>query len=421
MIKTSRLPGFYKLPIEKRLEKIKHLADLNDKEVNLLRKNGGLNEATADRMVENVIGSFPYPFSIATNFKINGKDYLVPMVIEETSVVAAASHAAKITRKSGGITAEASKSIMIGQIQLHDTNNPEKARSLILENKEELLEIANEQDPTLVKLGGGAKDLNVRIIDSIQGPMVITHLLVDCLDAMGANATNSMAEALAPYIEDLTDGTVNLRIISNLADKRLVRVKTMIKPEHIGGEDVVDGIVNAYAFAEADPYRAATHNKGIMNGIIGVLHATMNDTRAVEAGAHAFAAKTGSYKPLTTWKKDKEGNLVGNLEIPMAVGTVGGATKIHPLAQVALKILGTEKAQKLAEIAGSVGLAQNLAALRALATAGIQKGHMKLHAQNLAFMAGARGELIEEVVKKMRKEDTITFEKAKEFVKQLSE
>lgn len=421
MVENSRIHGFYKLPIQERLKKIKETVGLDEEEVKLLKKTGGLKKETSDRMIENVIGNFPYPFGIATNFKINGEDYLIPMVIEETSVVAAASHAAKITRKSGGIKSEATDSIMIGQIQLNDIEDPKAAKAKIMENEKKLIEIANEQDPVLLDLGGGPQDLNVRVLESTHEPMVITHLLVDTLDAMGANAVNSMAEALAPYIEEITGGSVNLRIISNLADKRLVRAKTTIPPENIGGLEVVEDIVNAWAFADADPYRAATHNKGVMNGVIAVLHATMNDTRAVEAGAHAYAARSGTYKPLTVWKKDEEGNLVGTLEMPMAVGTVGGATKIHPLAQVALKILGIEKAKKLAEITGAVGLAQNLAALRALATAGIQKGHMKLHAQNIAFMAGARGGLVDKVAKKMIEEDNIRFDRAKTLVKKYSE
>lgn len=421
MLESSRLPGFYKLPVEERLNKIKEIADLTEEEVKLLKKSSGLSMETADRMVENLVGIFGFPFGIATNFKINGEDYLVPMVIEETSVIAAASHAAKITRKSGGITVEAMDSVMIGQIQLNNIDNPKKAKNKILENKEKLIKIANKQDPVLVDLGGGAIDVNVRTIKSRQGPMVITHLLVNCLDAMGANATNTMAEALAPYIEDITGGSVNLRIISNLADKRLIHAKTKIHPEHIGGESVVDGIVNASAFAEADPYRAATHNKGVLNGVIGVINATMNDTRAIEAGAHAYAARSGTYSPLSKWRKDEEGNLVGELEMPMAIGTVGGATKMHPLAQVALKILDIEKAKELSEVAGAVGLAQNLAALRALATAGIQRGHMKLHAQNLAHMAGARGDLVDKVAQKMIEGDSVGFDKAKELVKKLSD
>lgn len=421
MVESSRIPGFYKLPIQERREKIKEMAGLDEEEVKLLKKNGGLKEETSDRMIENVIGNFPYPFGIATNFKINGEDFLIPMVIEETSVVAAASHAAKITRKSGGIKAEATDSIMIGQIQLNNVEDPNAAKAKIMENEEKLIEIANDEDPVLVDLGGGAQDLNVRIVESTQGPMVVTHLLVDTLDAMGANAVNSMAEAVAPYVEDITGGSVNLRIISNLADKRLVRAKTIIPPEDIGGAEVVDDIVNAWAFANADPYRAATHNKGVMNGVIAVLHATMNDTRAVEAGAHAYAALMGKYKPLTEWKRNENGDLVGKLEMPLAVGTIGGATKLAPLAQVALKILGIEKAKKLAEISGAVGLAQNLAALRALATAGIQKGHMKLHAQNIAFMAGAREGLVDKVAKKMIEEDNIGFERAKTLVKKHSE
>jgi len=418
MTKSSRIPGFYKLPVEERLKKVAEFANLTEEEVELLKKEGNLSLEIADRMIENVIGTMAYPFGIATNFLINGKEYLIPMVIEEPSVVAAASNAAKMTRSKGGIHTSSTGPIMIGQIQLVDVKDPYAQKMRILEEKEEILKIANEQDPVLVKFGGGAKDVEVRVIDSPKGPMVITHLIVDVRDAMGANAVNTMCEAVAPFIERITGGRVYLRIISNLADKRLVRARTVVDKEAVGGEEVVDGIVSAWAFAAADPYRAATHNKGILNGVIAVALATGQDHRAIEAGAHAYAAKTGRYMPLTTWEKNEDGDLVGTLEMPMAVGIVGGATKVHPVARVALKILGVKTATELAEIMGAVGLAQNLAALRALAAEGIQYGHMRLHARNLAMMAGATPEIVDKIVEIMVRERKIRYDRAEELVKQ---
>jgi len=418
MAKSSRIPGFYKLPVEERLKKVAEFANLTEEEVELLKKEGNLNLEIADRMIENVIGTMAYPFGIATNFLINGKEYLIPMVIEEPSVVAAASNAAKMTRSKGGIHTSSTGPIMIGQIQLVDVKDPYAQKMRILEEKEEIIKIANEQDPVLVKFGGGAKDVEVRVIDSPKGPMVITHLIVDVRDAMGANAVNTMCEAVAPFIEGITGGRVYLRIISNLADKRLVRARTVVDKEAVGGEEVVDGIVSAWAFAAADPYRAATHNKGILNGVIAVALATGQDHRAIEAGAHAYAAKTGKYMPLTTWEKNEDGDLVGTLEMPMAVGIVGGATKVHPVARIALKILGVKTATELAEIMGAVGLAQNLAALRALAAEGIQYGHMRLHARNLAMMAGATPEIVDKIVEIMVRERKIRYDRAEELVKQ---
>ncbi|RLE63096.1 MAG: hydroxymethylglutaryl-CoA reductase, degradative [Thermoprotei archaeon] len=420
MKKTSRIPGFYKLTIDERLKKVVEFANLTDEEVNLLKKVGNLDLSIADRMIENVIGTMAYPFAVAVNFLINGKDYLVPMVLEEPSVVAAASNAARFMRRDGGIHVENTGPIMIGQVQVVGVKDPWYQRMAILEHKEEILEIANEQDPILVRLGGGAKDLEVRVIDSPIGPMVIVHLIVDVKDAMGANVVNTMAEAVAPTIERITGGKVYLRIVSNLADKRLVRARVKIYKEDIGGEEVVDGIVAAWAFAAADPYRAATHNKGIMNGVIAVALATAQDHRAIEAGAHAYAARNGRYEPLSKWEKDKDGNLVGTLEMPMAVGIVGGATKAHPVARVALKILGVKSADELAKVMGAVGLAQNFAALRALATEGIQRGHMRLHARNIAISVGAKGELIDKIVEIMVREGKINYDRAKELLEELS-
>ena len=419
MTRTSRLPGFYKLPINERLRIVKEFADLTDEEVKLLSNFGNLGATKANVMIENVIGGMTYPFAVAVNFLINGKEYLVPMVLEEPSVVAAASNAAKVMRRDGGIKAKASEPVMIGQIQVLNIPNPHYAKVAILEHKDEILDLANKQDPILVKLGGGAKDLEARVINSRIGPMLVIHLLVDVRDAMGANAVNTMCEAVAPLIEKITKGKVLLRIISNLATRRIVRAWVKVYKEDIGGEEVADRIVAASAFAEADPYRAVTHNKGIMNGIIAVALATAQDHRAIEAGAHAYAARDGVYRPLSVWEKDDEGNLVGSLEMPLAIGIVGGATKTHPVAKIALKILGVKTAKELAEIMGAVGLAQNFAALRALATVGIQKGHMKLHARNIAIMAGAEGELIDKVAEIMIKEGRISYSRAVEIIKEL--
>jgi hydroxymethylglutaryl-CoA reductase len=419
-METSRIPGFYKLPVMERLKIIAEYASLSSEEVEALSNFGNLGVELADRMIENVIGGITYPFAVAVNFLINGRDYIIPMVIEEPSVVAAASNAARITRSRGGIQAYSTDSLMIGQIQLVNVKDPWSKRALILEHKDELLRIANEQDPVLVSLGGGAKDIEVRVLETLKGLMVIIHLIVDVRDAMGANTVNTMVEALAPYVEELTNGKVYLRIVSNLPDKRIVRARVVVDKKELGGEDVVDRIVSAWAFAAADPYRAATHNKGIMNGIVAVALATAQDHRAIEAGAHAYAARNGRYTTLTTWEKNEDGDLTGVLELPIPVGIVGGAVKTHPIARIALKILKVKTARELGEVMGAVGLVQNLAALRALVTEGIQKGHMKLHARNLAIMAGAKGEMIDRVVEEMIREGKIRFDKAREIVEKLS-
>ena len=418
MAKTSAISGFYKLSIEERLEKVKEFADLTDEEAKLLKAPSSLSLDLADRMIENVIGIFPMPMAVAVNFLINGKDYMIPMVIEESSVVAAASYGAKMTRSKGGIFTSSTESIMIGQVQAVKIKDPYRARMAILDAREEILNKANEQDPVLVSLGGGAKDLRVKVIESIRGPMVVTELLIDCKDAMGANAVNTMCEAVAPLIEKITGGKVYLRIVSNLATERLARAWTVVDKNAVGGEEVVDGILEAYAFAAADPYRAATHNKGILNGIIAVALATCNDHRAIEAGAHAYAARSGRYMPLSVWEKNEDGDLVGSIELPMAVGIIGGATKVHPIAKIALKILGVKSARELAEVMAAVGLAQNLAALRALAHEGIQRGHMELHARNIAIMAGATGELIDLISEQMVKERKIRMDRAKELLEE---
>jgi len=416
MTKSSRFEGFYKLPLDKRREALKEFASLTDEEVRTLANTGGLPAEVADHMIENVVGGYTYPLGIAMNFRINGKDYLVPFALEEPSVVAAASNAAKMARVKGGFTVTNTGPVMIGQIQVVNVPKPDTAKARLLARKEELLKKANDQDPMLVSLGGGAKDLTVKKLSTLKGPMVIVELMVNTGDAMGANAVNTMAEALTPMVEEITGGRVLLRIISNLADRRLVKATAVFDKETIGGEDVVDGIVYAYAFADADPYRCATHNKGIMNGVIAVGIACGQDIRALEAGAHSYASRSGHYKPLTKWEKNRDGDLVGTLEMPMAVGLVGGAAKTHPTARANIKILGVKTAIELAEIMGAVGLAQNFAALRALAGEGIQRGHMKLHARNLAISAGAGGALVDLVAKRMIEEKKIRFDRAKELV-----
>ncbi len=335
---SSELSGFYKLSMQERLELLRKLAGLTEEEAATLANTGGLPGEVANRMIENVVGGITLPLGMATNFLINGKDYVVPMALEEPSVVAAASNAAKIARLKGGFKVTNTGPVMIGQIQTVRVPNPKGAARKVLAKKKLLLERANAQDPMLVSLGGGAKYLWARVIKTLRGPMVIVELFVNCGDAMGANAVNTMAEAVAPMVEEITGGKVYLRIISNLADRRLVRATAIFEKEALGGPEVVEGIVYAYAFAEADPYRCATHNKGIMNGVIAVALACGQDTRALEAGAHSFASRSGAYKPLTVWKKTKDGDLMGILEMPMAVGLVGGAAKVHPAAKANVKV-----------------------------------------------------------------------------------
>jgi hydroxymethylglutaryl-CoA reductase len=420
MTESSELQGFYKLSMEDRRDILKKTTSLTDEEISVLANTGGLPAEVADHMIENVVGGYTYPLGMATNFRINGKDYLVPMALEEPSVVAAASNAAKMARVKGGFTVTNTGPVMIGQIQVVNVPNPEAAKTKLMGKKADILKKANDQDPMLVSLGGGAKDMNVKVLSTLKGPMVIAELIVNTGDAMGANAVNTMAEAVAPMVEEITGGRVFLRIISNLADRRLVRASAIFDKEAVGGEEVVDGVVYAYAFADADPYRCATHNKGIMNGVIAVGIACGQDIRALEAGAHSYAARTGTYKPLTTWEKNKDGDLVGKLEMPMAVGLVGGAAKTHPAARADIKILGAKTAIELAEVMGAVGLAQNFAALRALASEGIQRGHMKLHSRNVAISAGATGKLVDQVAQKMIEERKIRFDRAKELVAEFS-
>jgi hydroxymethylglutaryl-CoA reductase len=425
MSKTSEYSGFYKLAPEERLKVVKEFAELTDEEADAIRTTGSLKIEQGDRMIENVIGTMELPLGVGMNFLINKRDYIIPMCIEEPSVVAAVSNIAKLARKCGGFETSSTKPVMIAQIQVTRVDDPDNAKAKVLAKRDEIIKMANEQDPILVKFGGGAQDIEVRILDTICGPMVIVHLLVDCRDAMGANAVNTMAEALAPFIEEITGGKVNLRILSNLAAHRLARAKVVLSKEVLGtksfsGEEVIDGIIEAYAFAKADPYRAATHNKGIMNGIDAVIIATGNDFRAIEAGAHAFASFDG-YGPLTKYEKDKDGNLVCSIELPMAVGLVGGTTKVHPVASANVKILGVKTANELAEIIAALGLSQNIGALKALATEGIQRGHMSLHARNLAITAGAPPELVDEVVKRLIKEGKVRMDRAQEIIKELSE
>jgi len=408
------------LTVTDRVKVVKDFAGLSVEEEALLQKPGALPFDVANRMVENVVGVMPVPMGVAMNFIINGNEVIVPMAIEEPSVIAAASNAAKMTRSKGGFKATTTAPIMIGQIQIVGVQDANRARFEILAQKAEVLQHANAQDPVLISLDGGAQDLEVRIIETFQGKMIIAELLVDCRDAMGANAVNTMTEAVAPLLEKISGGRVYLRIISNLAVKRLARAKATFPKETLGGEEVVDGIINAYAFAASDPYRCATHNKGIMNGVTAVVLATGNDTRAIEAGAHAYAARSGHYSPLTAWEKDANGDLVGTLEMPMAVGLVGGATASNPVAKLAVKILGIKTARELAEIIASVGLAQNLAALRALAAEGIQRGHMSLHARNVAISVGAKGDLIDKVSAQMVAEKKVRVDRAKELLEKFS-
>ncbi len=421
---NSRLSGFYNLTLEQRRAKLLESTDLAP-EALVPFTTGGLSPEAADPMVENVIGVYSLPVGVALNFQVNGKDVLVPMVIEEPSVVAGASFMAKLARAGGGFTATSTDPLMIGQMQVLHVTNIEEAQLKLYEHKAELLAEADAIDPILKKFGGGARDLEVRILASSPiGPFLVVHLIYDVRDAMGANAINTACERLAPRVESITGGKVHLRILSNLADRRITRTRCTIPVKELAfdnfaGEEVRDGIIAAYAFAAADPYRAATHNKGIMNGVDAVVIATGNDWRAIEAGAHAYAARSGRYTSLSTWGKDADGNLVGTLEMPMAVGIVGGATKVHPAAQAAVKLMGVKSAGELAEIIVSVGLAQNMAALRALATEGIQRGHMSLHARQVAIAAGASGDMIEKVAAQMVTEKVVRIDRAEEILKEI--
>src|SRR5215211_9410928 len=420
---NSRISGFYNMTLEERRAKLEDASDsLLTPESLLPFTTGGLSPEAADHMIENVIGLYSLPLGLALNFQVNGRDVLVPMTLEEPSVVAGASFMAKLARTGGGFTTTTTEPLMIGQMQLINVTNVDEAKFKLYEHKAELIAEADTIDPVLKKFGGGARDLEVRIIeDSPIGGFLVVHLIYDVRDAMGANAVNTACERLAPRIEGITGGKVHLRILSNLADRRIARARCSIPLKELAfddfsGEEVRDGIIAAYAFAAVDPYRAATHNKGIMNGVDAVVIATGNDWRAIEAGAHAYAARSGKYTSLSTWNQDKDGNLVGTLEMPMAVGIVGGATKVHPTAQASVKLMGVVHASELAEIIVSVGLAQNMAALRALATEGIQRGHMSLHARQVAIAAGASGELIEKVATQMVVEKIVRIDRAEEIL-----
>ncbi|NYZ12528.1 hydroxymethylglutaryl-CoA reductase, degradative [Azospirillum sp. RWY-5-1] len=421
-LKSSRISGFHKKSPQERLDLVAAFAGLDEATVAHLANMGNLDPHLADHLIENVVGTMNIPVGIATNMRIDGEDMLIPMATEESSVVAAVCNAARQCYDVGGFVTSSSGTLMIAQIQLVDSPDPHNARIKILERRDEIKAVCDECDPILVKLGGGFRDVEVRIIDTLGGPMVITHLIVDTRDAMGANAVNTMAEKLAPSIAAWTGGRTYLRILSNLADRRLARARATwtceaIAASGMAGEAVRDGIVSAYQFAAADPYRAATHNKGIMNGITAVVLATGNDTRAIEAGCHAYAAKDGHYGSLTRWEVTPEGHLAGSIEVPMAVGLIGGATKLHPTARANLKILGVTTADRLARVIAAVGLAQNFSALKALATTGIQKGHMALHAQNIAMMAGAVGEEIDRVARVLVERGTVRVDVAEAELK----
>jgi hydroxymethylglutaryl-CoA reductase len=422
---SSRISGLYNMTLEERWAALKEHAAIDADALQAFHRLGGIDSEQADHMIENVIGVFGLPLGIATNFVVNGRDVLVPMAIEEPSVVAGASYMAKLVRAGGGFHASSTEPEMIGQIQVLDVPDPDRAAKDLKSARERILDLANQVDPLMTRLGGGARDLEVRILqDTPTGTMLILHLIYDTRDAMGANAINSALERLKSEIEHISSGRVNLRILSNLADRRRAKASCTVPLEVLAfdsysGDQVRDGIVEAWSFAAADPYRAATHNKGIMNGVDAVVIATGNDWRAIEAGAHAYAAHSGRYTSLSTWGLDTNGDLTGSLEMPMAVGIVGGATRVHPLAKACLALMGVETARDLAEIIVSVGLAQNLAALRALASEGIQKGHMSLHARQVAIAAGAEGSMIEQIAEEMVRSDTIGIEEAQALLNKM--
>jgi hydroxymethylglutaryl-CoA reductase len=425
---TSRLAGFYKLPIPERLNQIGRMFHLSPEEVSHLQGTTSLAPETANQMIENAVGTFSLPLGLGLNLLVNGRDYIVPMAVEEPSVIAAVSFAAKIVREAGGFIAEADDSMMIGQVQVTRYGDPTEASQRILDAKDQILALANSFHPALVNRGGGAKEVEVRVLPAPEGPrgepLLIVHLLIDTQEAMGANLINTVAEGVAPLIEQLTGGKVYLRILSNLADRRLARASCRIPVPlladfDLSGPEIADGIAQASRFARADPYRAATHNKGVMNGIDALAIATGQDWRAIEAGAHAFACREGQYRPLSNWYLE-DGLLLGNLELPLALGTVGGPIKVHSGVQMALKLLRVSSVRELATIFAAVGLAQNFAALRALGSVGIQKGHMALHARCVAVTAGARGASVEKIANLMVKAGHVKVDKAREFLALLS-
>ena len=418
-MKDSSISKFFEKSRKHRLDIVKNFASLSKEEIEVLENSsGGITFDNADKMVENAIGTFSLPLGIATNFRINDEDYLIPMVIEEPSVIAAASNAAKIARIKGGFKVDADESLSIGQIQVLSVD-PKLAIPKITESSKKILDLANSKSNTLVKMDKGAKEVSCREIQTDSGIMLIVELLIDVGDAMGANITNSMCEAVAPLIEELTGGKALLRILSNYATRRLVRATAVFDKDGVGGEDVVNNIILAYQFAANDTHRAVTHNKGIMNGVIAVANATGQDSRAIEAATNAYAASSGKYSSLTEWSKDEEGNLIGKLELPMSVGIVGGIVNVHPIAKICTKILGVTSAKELAGVITVAGLAQNFSALRALVTEGIQKGHIKLHARNLAAAVGAKTQQIDEIAQKMIHENTISLNRAKELLDQI--
>ena len=416
MTRTSRLPGFYKVSVEERRALVSDATGTGEDDIARSLEAGGLAEDTADKFVENVIGTYGLPYGVALNVRVNGHDYVVPMVVEEPSVVAAASNAARMVREGGGFIAEVDEPLMTAQVQLTGVRDRHAAVERILESKRALLALADTAIPGLVERGGGARDLEVRPLGTDEDAMLVVHVYVDCRDAMGANLVNGMAERIAPNLAEIAGGRIGLRILSNLCDRRRVRVSCRVPAkalatEELPGTDVIEGIANASRFAELDPYRAATHNKGIMNGVDAVVIATGNDWRAVEAGAHAFAARDGKYHPLATWRRDGD-HLVGKLEMPLALGTVGGTLRVHPAARLSLRLLSVTSAQDLAQVAAAVGLASNLAAVRALGTCGIQRGHMALHARSVAVAAGATGNEVERVAAMIVEARDITLEAA---------
>ena len=421
----SRLPNFRTLTPAQRWDFLAKACNLPDSDRALMSQPGALPVGLADGMIENVFGTFELPIGIASNFQINGRDVLIPMAVEEPSIIAAASYMAKLAREDGGFQTSSTLPLMRAQVQVVGISDPYGARIALLQARDRIIERANSRDKVLIGLGGGCKDIEVHVFpDSPRGPMVVMHLIVDVRDAMGANTVNTMAESVAPLVEEITGGAVRLRILSNLADLRLARARVRVTAKTLAtkersGEEIIEGVLDAYTFAHIDPYRAATHNKGIMNGIDPVIVATGNDWRAVEAGAHAYACRSGSYTSLTRWEKDNGGALVGTIELPMPVGLVGGATKTHPLARLALKIMGVKTAQELGEICAAVGLAQNMGALRALATEGIQRGHMALHARNIALVAGATGTEVDAVAKRLAAEHDVRTDRALELLQEL--
>lgn len=421
---TSRLSGFHKLPLSERLGTVSRMLRLTSDEAGALEGAGGLTLEMSNQMIENAVGVFGMPLGMGLNLQVNGRDYLVPMAVEEPSVIAAVSFAAKIAREGGGFTAEADDPIMIGQVQVTGFGDPAAASKALAAHKEQILALANSFHPAMLARGGGARDIEVRVLPAPEGPkgepILVLHLLIDTQEAMGANLINTMCEGVAPLVEQVTGGKVFLRILSNLADRRLARASCRIPVGLLAdfdmtGEQIAEGIVQASRFAQADPYRACTHNKGVMNGIDAVAIATGQDWRAIEAGAHAFACRDGQYRPLSTWTLE-EGHLVGRIELPLALGTVGGPIKIHPQVQAAMKVLRAQSARELSMVMAAVGLSQNFAAVRALGSVGIQKGHMALHARCVAVTAGARGHWVEKVANALVKAGHVKVEKAKEIL-----